>query len=152
GNTWKRLLDSFFTWLSHKLTMNTVEWRMQQPFNIFYCLYDFGVDDFEQEVLRSADPRVDILYYSAKKGFHSINYFVVVHLRTKRILYITCKPGGKKDPQIALKTKTEWYDLLHSSEYGLGDRIFAELTNAGMRINTPPPERNALYKVVASVR
>jgi hypothetical protein len=152
ANTWKWMLDVFYEWLKSRLTFQTLEWRLSKSFVIFHQRYTIGIDDFEQELYRPSNPQKDLAYYSVKKGYHSLNYFVVAHLFTKRVLYIKCCPGGKKDSQIAMETAPEWYTQLGSSEYGLGDKIFNELNSAGMRIDTPPSRRNELYKVIAGIR
>lgn len=158
GNTRHRMLDFFFNWLEHKLTLKTLDWRLKHSIQIFHTTYTFIIDGTEQQVCSSTDPTADLEFYSPKKSKPTINILLVVSALDKKILYLSdSRPGSNNDPILLKESKMHWYDELDPQEHGIGDSIFREkeinlLGLDRLRIDTPPTERNEYYKVFAKAR
>src|SRR5690606_2727746 len=62
-------------------------------------------------------------------------------------------PGSYNDTHILQETRHEWYDKLDPLDQGLGDQIFKKPHEIrDFRIDTPPSQRNDLYRVMARAR
>ncbi len=149
-----RMLDWFYDLLKSWLSWNTLQWRLQNGCTFFHTIYTFIIDGAEQFCTSSNSLTLDTLFYSTKKGHHSINILIIICPKTKKFLWISpAFPGSFNDDQIVQATRHLWYDLLDSQDYGLEDSEFEGLTQKGIKIHTTPTDcSDPLYKLMSSKR
>jgi hypothetical protein len=149
----KQLLDWFYNLAKDRLRFNSSEERLKASCKIFYTTYTFVIDGSEQEVMGSDDPMIDTLFYSQKKGKHTITILLIMDLQGCIIWLSASFPGISPDLALVLKTKNEWHPKFEEIESGLGDLGFVGVKKNDVRIDTPPSNPEApLYKDFSSVR
>lgn len=149
-----KTVDFLYNNLKHFISLQTLEWRLENSITFGYGIYTFLIDGAEQPVTGSENILLDTKFYSVKKGKHTINTILVVSITKKKILYISPSfPGSINDNEITKKTKTNWFDFLNIMENGMGDSGFDGLSNEGIRISTPPNSKNyELYSLFSKYR
>jgi hypothetical protein len=152
-NTRKRMLEWLYNLLAPRLSFQTSEWRLKGSVTFMTMTFTFAIDGSEQGVTGSTKADIDTKFFSAKKKRHTINILVIIHIRTRKILYVSRSfPGIYNDEYIVKTTLDEWHDKLASTEWGFGDSGFKGLDKLNVRIITPPSRKSPLYKVFSSKR
>lgn len=142
-----------FTNTLNEISVGTLEARLKHAAELMETTITFLMDCSEQRVLQPGNPFHDTALFSYKSNQHSVIKLVVISPRHKQILYMSKSyPGGTPERTIVLESRPEWYDLLDSKEWGIGDNGFDGLDDYGMNIFTPPRRGDPLHPVVASLR
>lgn len=145
--------DWFYKLMEGKISFMDLEWRLAHSFSFFGSRVTFIIDGTEQPVATAKNPILDTEFYSNKKKQHSINVLIIIDATTGRILWISPSyPGATNDNVLANLTKHLWVHLLNLIENGFGDSGFNGLRADGIPIETPPSERDELYKLFSSKR
>lgn len=153
GNIRHCMINLFYNWFKDRITLQTLEWRLQHSVKIFHTTYTFILDGTEQPVYGSNNPFKDIQFYSAKKSRHTINILLVISAVGKRILYLSHSVGGNQnDSDLVEATREQWYNKLDEMEFGLGDSIFEGILNGSVWIDTLPSRKNKFYSVFSKYR
>jgi hypothetical protein len=123
-----KMLDWFYDLLKDKLTFNSLQWRLKYGYTFFHTCYTYIIDGAEQRCYSSLSKVLDTLYYSTKKGHHSINILIIISPESHKILWISpAYPGSFNDEDIVKRTKHLLNNQLTSQDYGLGDSGFSGL-------------------------
>ncbi len=136
------------------ITIESPEWREDHSVYLLGNLVTFILDGSEQPTQKPRTALTERDFFSAKKGQHSINILLVISAKSKKILYISPSfPGSKNDNEIVRETRSAWFNLLRSNEWGLGDSIFQGLEDEGIRIFPLNMDRSEdIYKVCSKYR
>jgi len=101
----ERMLDWFHTVLKHKVAFNSLHERLQHSVSFFYNVFTWVIDGSEQGVAGCGHKAKDTLFYSAKKGKHTVNILIIIDLNGF-ILYISPSfPGLYADEHLVEKTQ-----------------------------------------------
>ena len=84
-----RLRRWFYDFLSPRLSLMTPDQRLANCVTIFGKSFTFVVDGSEQPVPSSSHPFCNGEFYSVKKGKPTVNILIVIHIETKRILFLS---------------------------------------------------------------
>jgi hypothetical protein len=147
------MLDWFYETLKAKVTFNTLHERMSHSEKIFLSVYTWIIDGSEQGVTGCGQKVKDTLFYSAKKGKHTINILIIIDLNGF-ILYLSPSfPGLYADDALVEKTKDLWHHLFTDDENGLGDLGFKGMREKGVNLDVPPRNhKKPLYKTISTFR
>jgi len=118
-----------------RLSFLTPEERLLKSVRYFGKHFTFVVDGSEQPVPSSSQIFRNNEFFSVKKKKATINILIVIHIKTRRILYLSeSVPGSVNDNVLTRKTQKEWLDKLSPLEHGLGNEGFNGMIN--LRIET----------------
>jgi hypothetical protein len=132
----ERTGDWMYRLVSQSIKFGNLAWRLQRAKKLWNYLVTFCVDGSEQEVFSPEDPLMEALFFSPKKGKHTIVLVAIVSL-DGYVMYISPSfPGCSHDPIIleSASSVDNWHTNFRNFEWGLGDTIFSQLYNKGYHI------------------
>lgn len=152
-NTRIRMLHWMYDLLKDRLSLRSLEYRLEHSCRIFNTRYTYVLDGTEQAVTGSNNGVIDTRFYSAKKKKHTVNVLIVSTVENHKVLWISkCFPGSYNDQAIVDLTRAEWYDKFHPLEWGAGDHGFDASRKKGMNIDTPPDRCYPLFRIFSKKR